>query len=150
MLQFRWLNCLWLLVPLLIWNVVLTSKLPQEAFRSDLNIPQWILIGENLLRVVVFAISLFLPLQLKNRMSQIGIFLYSVGALIYFASWLPLLFAPHKDWSTSNPGLLAPYVTPLLAFLGIALIARSWANGQAAVLFISLYILHGLYATSIF
>jgi hypothetical protein len=148
-LKFRWLNCFWLLVPVLVWNLVFATRLPQEVFHSDVYVPQWLLIAENILRIVVFALPLLLPLQGSQRSSRFGIALYLVGTTIYFASWLPLMLAPAAAWSTSTLGLLAPYVTPLLVFLGITLIANSWIYGLAALAFIAVHTLHALFALQV-
>lgn len=106
--ELRWLNCLWLMVPLLVWNLVLGPKITDERIISDAYSPQWLLILENVTRLGVFILPLFIPLKLDDRWSKAGLLLYLAGTLIYFASWLPLLLAPQSSWSISPVGLLAP------------------------------------------
>ena len=149
-LPIRWRNCLWLIVPLLLWNLLCAPQLTQDIFQSDQGVPQAVLLAEMVLRMAVFGLPLFIPLTWDERMSPLGIGLYVVGTLIYFASWLPLLFAPSSTWSTSTLGLLGPYVTPLLGFFGIALIGHSWSYGLIALLFIVAHAIHGLFALKIF
>jgi len=76
-------------------------------------------------RIVVFAFPLLLPLQVKDTWGKIGRIIHILGTLIYFASWLSLIFTPGTAWSNSNLGLLAARLTPFLSFLGIALIGQS-------------------------
>jgi hypothetical protein len=144
--QFKltWLNCFWLILPLLIWNLVYGPKLTDPRITSDAHSPAWLLVAENITRIGVFILPLLVPLQLKEPLSKSGLAVYIIGTLIYFASWLPLLFAPDSAWSNSNPGLLAPRLTPLLCFLGIATIGGSWPYGALAAAFITLHTWHGI------
>jgi hypothetical protein len=143
-LNLRYINCFWLLVPLLIWNIILSPKITNEKIISDANSPQWLLILENVSRIAVFIFPLFIPLQLEDRMSKAGLVIYIIGSLIYFSSWLPLIFTPHSGWSTSTAGLLAPRLTPLIPFLGIAIIGNLWSFAGLSLLFIFLHTWHGI------
>jgi hypothetical protein len=144
--QFKlaWLNCLWLIVPLLIWNLVYGPRLTDPRIASDANSPGWLLIAENITRMAVFILPLLIPLQLREPLNKAGLVVYIFGTLIYFASWLPLLYAPGSAWSNSPPGLLAPALTPFLCFLGIALIGQSWTYGGLAAVFIAIHAWHGI------
>ena len=142
--EVRLLNCLWLLVPILAWNVMLGPRLALEAVTSDAHSPAWLLYAENAARLFVFVLPLLLSLQWKSQFGQAGLSVYVVGTLLYFASWLPLLIAPQSAWSASALGLLAPRLTPLLPFLGIALIGQSWLYGLVAAAFIALHTWHGV------
>jgi hypothetical protein len=111
---------------------------------SDANSPGWLLAAENVTRILVFALPLFLPLQVKDAWGKAGQIVYILGTLLYFASWLPLLFASASAWSNSGFGLLAPRLTPFLPFLGIALLSGSWLYGVISAVFIFLHTLHGI------
>lgn len=137
-------NCFWLLLPLLAWNILLGPKITQEAITSDANSPTWLLVAENFTRMIVFALPLLFPLQLKDSWSKAGLAIYLAGTLIYFASWLPLLLAPASPWSNSPIGLLAPRLTPFLPFFGIALLAHSWPYALISAVFIALHTCHGI------
>ena len=140
----QWLNCLWLMLPLLIWNMVLGPHLTDPRITSDAHSPKWLLIAENMLRMLIFALPLLIPLRVESPVQKIGLVVYIAGTLIYFSSWLPLWLAPHAAWSDSGIGLLAPRITPLLPFLGVALIGASWPYGVITLLFISMHTWHGL------
>jgi len=144
-IELHWLNCLWLILPLLVWNLILGPRIVDPRITSDLNSPKWLLLAENGLRILVFCLPLIIPLILKTPLQKAGLTVYIIGTLIYFASWIPLMFAPHTAWSNSTIGLLAPRLTPLLAFLGIVLIGPSWLYGGIVVLFIILHTIHGVH-----
>jgi len=145
-MQFKlaWLNCFWLIVPLLVWNIIYGPKLIDPRITSDANSPGWLLIAENITRVAVFILPLLIPLQITQPLNKAGWAIYIAGTLIYFASWLPLLYAPDSTWSNSPLGLLAPALTPFLCFLGIALIGQSWMYGVLAAAFIAIHASHGI------
>ena len=143
-LEIKWLNCMWLILPLIIWNLIFGPKLSDLRLTSDANSPVWQLFAENGVRIVVFALPLLIPLQVQDSISKNGLFVYVLGTLVYFASWLPLMFAPQSAWSQGALGALAPFVTPLAVFYGIALIGHSWSYGLVSTIFICLHGLHGL------
>jgi hypothetical protein len=144
MLQIRLLNCFWLLIPILLWNLIFTPRLQQEGYRSDTGISRGILILEHALRIFVFVFPLFLPFQIADVASKIGLVLYVVGILVYCGSWIPVLYRPDARWSRSAAGLLAPYYTPLPFLAGIGLIGHSWIYVVFSGLFIAIHVWHGV------
>jgi hypothetical protein len=119
-------NVGWLLVPVLVWNAALSSRLPESfspaVFSS--NIPALLSTTENTLRVVVFALPFFAPFELIAKLQKIGVAVFGVGLAIYFLSWLPLIASPNSSWSRSAAGFLAPAYTPLIWLLGLALLMQ--------------------------
>jgi hypothetical protein len=140
------LNCFWLLIPIFVWNAVFTSRLPQEGFKSDAGVPKRVLVAEQVLRAAVFIGPLFLPLRWGDTSSQAGLILYAQGILIYFASWLLLIYRPETAWSKSAAGLLAPAYTPLIWLAGIALVGGSWPYALLSLLFVGVHIYHNILA----
>jgi hypothetical protein len=143
-IDIRLVNCLWLMLPLLAWNIILSPRIKDSRITSDSASPQWLLMVENISRIFIFALPLLMPLQIKDLMSQVGLWIYVSGTLIYFASWLPFLFIPQSAWSNSPAGLLAPRLTPYLSFLGVALVGHSSIYGVLAAGFILLHTWHGV------
>ncbi|HTX91665.1 MAG TPA: hypothetical protein VMC09_10655 [Anaerolineales bacterium] len=146
-LQWNLLNCFWLILPLLAWNLVLGPRITQKAITSDAHSPKWLLIVENVVRILVFALPLLLPLPRSANWQfalRTGLVVYILGTLVYFASWLPLILIPDSAWSASPAGLLAPRLTPFLSFLGIALLGQSWPYGLLAAIFIFFHTWHGI------
>lgn len=143
-LELRLLNGFWLLLPLLAWNLALGSRLTLEAVISDAHSPKWLLMAENITRILVFALPLLLPLKFKSAWNKTGLAVYVLGTLIYFASWLLLLLAPASVWSQSAAGLLAPRLTPFIPFLGIAMVCNAWPYGVISAVFIFFHTWHGI------
>jgi len=149
------LNAFLLLLPILLWNWALASRLPRafsaEYFEKD--IPVFITTAENLLRLVIFILPLFMPLSISTQTQKIGLWLYAVGVCLYFLSWLAQMRFPESAWSISVFGFLAPAYTPLIWLAGIGLVGsslyfpgpyRSWMYCAAAVLFIGFHVAHTL------
>lgn len=120
------LSCGLLLVPASLWNIALTKHLPSAFSLAEFSrgIPVPLVFAENSLRVAVFVLPFFMPLNLAAPTSKRALLIYAGGTLIYFASWLALILFPASSWSTSALGFIAPAYTPLLWLLGIALLGR--------------------------
>jgi hypothetical protein len=61
-MEFSLLNCFWLMLPLLAWNIILGPRITDPRVTSDAHSPQWLRIAENIARILVFALPLLLPL----------------------------------------------------------------------------------------
>lgn len=125
------LSCFLLTLPLIVWNILLTDRLPsgfQLAFFNK-EIPDFLLYGENISRTLIFSFTLFMPLHISNQRQKRGFWLYIAGMLLYFASWLMLIYFPGGSWSSSILGFMAPAYTPALWLTGIALMGNSFYFG---------------------
>jgi len=119
-------NVGWLTVPVLLWNILVSSWLP-NSFSPELfwfNIPPLLSGAENTLRIAVFALPFFAPFELINKSQKVGATIYGIGLTVYFLSWLSLIIMPNSHWSLSAIGFLAPAYTPFIWLLGIALLMR--------------------------
>ncbi len=147
------LNCMLLLAPIMAWNIVFSSKLPElyspEVFWKD--IPSFIANGENFFRLIVFIFPAFMPMQIKTKRQKLGLWLYIAGTVIYFISWLAQMYFPQSAWSLSAWGFLAPAYTPLIWLIGIGLIGtrlyfsspyRSWMYIVTSVIFLGFHLSH--------
>ncbi len=143
-LKLTWLNCFLLILPLLAWNIFLGPKITDHRITSDAHSQKWLLLAENISAHSCLYLSLLIPLQIKDAWSKAGLGIYSIGTLVYFVAWLPLIFAPLSAWSNSRAGLLAPRLTPFLSFLGIALIGGVWPYGALSAVFIFFHTWHGI------
>jgi hypothetical protein len=144
------LSCFVLVVPVLLLNLLLTGRLPRTMFGRDVfwhHIPPVIAYGENLLRVVIIAVPLFIPL----RWRPVGLAVYAVGLALYVGCWVALIGWPVSAWSTSAAGLLAPAYTPFVWAMGIGLIGQpqlghyslpGWLYPASAALFTAFHLTH--------
>lgn len=142
-----------LLIPVFLWNLILAPYLPAPlttpAFTQDL--PQWLTITENSLRLLLFTLPFLMPWPPRSPQTRRGLWLFVTGLGIYCASWLPLILSPNSAWSTSLIGFLAPAYTPALWLIGISLIGgrlfwghryRWWMYLIPALLFLAVHITH--------
>jgi hypothetical protein len=120
-------NCFLLTIPVLLWDYILTDKLP-KAFQPEIfwkDIPSFITYGENVSRLLIFIFISFMPLNIISYKQKNGLLLYIVGCLLYFTAWVILMYFPNTLWSNSVLGLLAPAYTPLVWLVGIGFIGNS-------------------------
>ncbi|MFT3894903.1 MAG: hypothetical protein QM730_25005 [Anaerolineales bacterium] len=147
------LNCLLLLLPIMAWNVIFANKLPR-LYSPDIfekNIPAFITLGENIFRLIIFILPLFMPIRIETQIQKFGLALYIAGTVIYFFSWFTHMYAPQSAWSLSLFGSLAPAYTPLIWLTGIALIGstlyfaspyRSWMYITLSLIFVAFHLSH--------
>jgi hypothetical protein len=135
------------------YYIVLAKKLPQ-GFQPEIvwkYIPAFLTYGENISRVVVFMLMLPVPFCISIANSKKGPLLYIGGTIIYFASWLVLIYLPDIKWSNSILGYTASACTPLVWLTGIGLIGNSyyfnlpfkrWIFFSASFIFLTFYYFH--------
>ncbi len=121
-------NCFILTIPIFIWNILLTDKLPKTTKPEIVlqNISPPLIYGENIVRIIVFTMMAFMPIQISKTIQKQGLLLFLFGTIIYFASWLVLIYYPDSLWSKSTLGVLSPAYTPALWLIGIGLIGNSF------------------------
>jgi len=117
-----------LIIPIIIWNMAFFSYLPPpfkpENFNSD--IPLWITVGENLFRAVLFIFPVFFKINIKTSLKNKGLITYLSGVVLYFSSWLAIIFSPASAWSSSILGFSAPAYTPIIWILGLSMMVDSY------------------------
>ena len=121
-------TCFLLTIPVLLWDYIFTDRLP-KAYQPEIfwkNIPSFISYAENISRLIMFVLISFMPIKIVTVIQKKGFVLYVIGVLLYFASWLMLMYFPNSMWSKSVLGLLSPAYTPLFWLIGIGLIGDSF------------------------
>lgn len=129
-----------LMAPFIAWNVALGPLLP-DSFPNDEGVPAALLVIEGITRIGVFAGPVLLSFGWDSGSERLGLVLFGAGLIVYFSSWLPHL--REVDWSTSPPISLAPYATPALVLIGIAMATSSWAYAVVSTAFVAAHISHG-------
>lgn len=149
------LNCFLLTLPILLWNILFSDKLP-PAFQPDVfwkDIPPLLAAGENWTRIIVFTGTALMPLNVSSTVQKQGLFLYIGGTVVYFIAWIMLMYYPETAWSNSILGFTAPAYTPLIWLAGIGLIGDTmyfniyynrWIFLSVSILFLSFHITHTL------
>ncbi|MFN0122290.1 MAG: hypothetical protein ACKV2V_17480, partial [Blastocatellia bacterium] len=95
-----WRSYLWscglLIVPILVWNLVLSRFLP-PAFAPDefwREIPPFVRYGENILRFAVLLLPFLMPLEVTTDVQRRGLQLFVVGTVFYVLAWCALILYP--------------------------------------------------------
>jgi hypothetical protein len=131
-------NAGWFCLPVLAWNIALTPKLDMGSFPGA--IPAWYDVCENVLRAAALGYPFARPIDPHAPLFLPGLCVYGIGALVYFASWFPLMDSSPRPWQKSILAQLAPAYTPILWLAGIALMANSPAELCLSALFVSLHV----------
>jgi len=71
-------NCFFLTIPILIWNILLTDRLPQITKPEMLiqNISPFIIYAENIIRIVVFTMMAFMPIKYQKQFNGRGCYYF--------------------------------------------------------------------------
>jgi len=117
-------NCFLLTLPVMAWDGLFTDKLPSayQPATFQNNIPVFLTYAENSSRICVFVLAVCMPLSIQTPLQKKGLVAYITGLLLYFASWLALMYCPGSSWSHSAAGFMAPAYTPFVWLMGIAMI----------------------------
>ena len=120
------LSCGLLLIPAIAWNLAFTSKLMPPSAMAEFwrDIPAPLVLIENSLRALVFGLPFFMPLQITTKPERRALWVFVLGTLVYFASWLALMYWPHSAWASSIFGSLAPAYAPLLFLPSLAVLGK--------------------------
>ncbi len=94
------------------------------------DIPAPLALIENLLRAFVFGLPFAMPLQIATKPELRALLVFVLGTLVYFASWLALMYWPDSAWSSSTLGSLAPAYTPILWLPSLAILGKRLFWGQ--------------------
>jgi len=115
------------LIPILLWNLVLTSKLPSPYNTDDFdkNISKIVILLEQGFRLIIFLFPLVIRLEIQTGIGTAGLILYIVGSLTYYISWLLLILMPKKVCKNALL-FVAPAFTPLLWLTGIVMMSDSF------------------------
>ncbi|MEO7359008.1 MAG: hypothetical protein ABI120_01675 [Gemmatimonadaceae bacterium] len=119
-------------------------------FWRDIPVPLVLL--ENLLRALVFGLPFAMPLQIATTQERRSLYMFALGTVVYFASWLALMYWPDSSWSSSALGSLAPAYTPMLWLPSLARLGkrlfwgrfyRWWMYLLVCVAFLAAHVTHG-------
>ena len=152
------ITCFWLILPPNLISLLLWAYLP-EPFQSNLfgkDIPPFIKFFENFLRIVVMMFPVFFPLRIATNGQRRGLFIYSIGLVLYLFSYLALIYFPESSWSKSLLGFSAPATTPLIWLTGIGLIMDKpffnikYNKGIYIILVIAFCVFHFIHTSIIY
>jgi hypothetical protein len=121
-------NGIWLTFPILLFSLSLMSRLPAALTPALFNkgIPDVLLNGENIGRILVFAIPAFFSIGISTKTQKRGLALYLAGVALYYLSYLAQIFFPDSAWSTSMAGFVATAYTNLFWIIGLGLLGEKF------------------------
>lgn len=121
-------NGIWLTFPPLLFSLSLMGQLPEALTPAVFNkdIPDGLVMGENIARIFVFGMPLFFSVGLSTKNQKRGVILYLVGIVLYYLSYLLLIFAPDSTWSNSLVGFTAPAYTNFFWMVGLGLLGENF------------------------
>jgi hypothetical protein len=124
------------IISLALWGALPAAYQP-GIFNMD--IPGWLVLFENILRILVFSLPVILYFGKKEKGQPLGWYLYFGGLVVYLASYLALIMFPASVWSQSLIGFTAPAWSTVFWFAGCGLVCvRSWLpiNWHRAIYFL--------------
>jgi len=121
-------NGIWLTIPPLLFSFSLMNYLPEALTPATFNenIPPILVMGENIARIFVFGMPLFFSVGLSTRTQKRGLALYLVGIVLYYLSYLLLIWAPDTAWSNSLVGFAAPAYINIFWMSGLGLLGEKF------------------------
>lgn len=125
-IKYYLINCFILLIPVIIWNILFRSYLPEPYLMEPSgklfpSILKWI---EVILTILILAVPFFLRLKVKNKLQQLGLIIYFIGVIVYIFAWRPIILYPNGDWSNSLVGYISLSITPVIFLTGIGMIGE--------------------------
>jgi hypothetical protein len=142
-----------LLVPVMIWDSLLTASLPPVYGNSA----AWgaahpeLATGESLSRWLVVLLPVLMPIGLVTRRQRIGFVVWVAGTAAYFAAWIAVIAWPDSAWSRSAIGFLAPAYLAYPWLVGIGMMSdrlyvrspyRWWQYVALSTVFVAFHTAH--------
>ncbi len=121
-------NGIWLTFPPLLFSLSLMSRLPAALTPALFNkgIPDILLNGENIVRILVFAMPAFFSIGISTKTQKRGLALYLAGVVLYFLSYGALIVFPDSAWSTSMIGFVATAYINVFWMIGLGLLGEKF------------------------
>ncbi len=136
--KITWFNYALFWIPHLLWNIIFTQYLPMDHFNGDA--PNWLLISENIFRIATIIYPLLIPINTKHKLFKSGLWVYSIGLLLYYGCWTYLMIAPDSALAYNPVMQFAPTYTPLIWLIGMSLMSESIILPVLSFIFIGLHI----------
>ena len=121
-------NGIWLTFPPLLFSLGFMNRLPPALTPALFNkgIPDILVNGENIVRILVFAMPAFFSIGISTKTQKQGLALYLAGVALYYLSYGALIFFPDSAWSTSMIGFVATAYLNLFWMVGLGLLGEKF------------------------
>ncbi|MEN8908150.1 MAG: hypothetical protein ABF289_19525 [Clostridiales bacterium] len=137
----KWLthNGQWFLMPIYLWNIIFAQKLTSVGYMAkpvDLGV---LGIIENIFRIGIFAWPTFMLFNLKDENFKKYFTYYIIGTMIYFTSWLIIIFMPQSTIANTWFIKLAPAYTTIIYFYAIGKLGQNKYYKYLALIFVLIH-----------
>jgi hypothetical protein len=121
----------------------------------DKNIPKFVLIGESFFRAIIFLIPIITEIDFTKISGMIGFYIFISGVVVYFFTWLFLIYYPNSKWSKSVIGFCGPAFTPIIWLVGFAFTVNKfniavnytiWFYVVPSIFFVFFHVVHSVIA----
>lgn len=121
-------NGIWFTLPPLLFSLSLMNYLPPALTPALFNqgIPPILATGENIVRGIVFALPAFFSIGFSTKTQKQGLAFYLAGIVLYYLSYLALIFFPDSIWSNSMVGVVATAYTNFFWMIGLGLLGEKF------------------------
>jgi len=114
-------NCFLFFIPILFFNILFFKKLPSHYLK---NISHPIIIMETITRIITIAFSIIMAINIQNKTGKIGLMIFIIGIIIYFASYFIEIYASNTLFGRKIIFILSPYWTSVIWLIGIGLVGN--------------------------
>jgi len=121
-------NGIWFIFPILGFGLSFQSRLPAALTPALFNkdIPDVLLYGENIVRILMFAMPSFFSIGISTKTQKRGLALYLAGVALNYLGYGALIIFPDSAWSTSMAGFVASAYTNLFWIIGLSLLGEKF------------------------
>ena len=121
-IQYIGSNCFLFFIPVILLNILFVKYLPNCYLE---NISHIIVHIENILRIVLIALSTIMIIDIKDRFGKIGFLIYTIGVVVYFISYFILI--NYSDTAVVRKNMilqLSGHWSAIIWLIGIGLIGK--------------------------
>jgi len=118
-------NIYWYLIPILLFNVFFAPKLTTVGYLvtpNDIGILKYV---ELVLRISIWALPLLIFVDYNNPKFKFYLIYFILGVLLYFASWLLIIYFPTSPVTLSWWIQLGPAYLPVIWLISLALMSKN-------------------------
>jgi len=121
-------NGIWLTFPPLLFSLSFMNLLPAALTPALFNkgLPDALATGENIVKILVFAMPAFFSVGISTKTQKRGLILYLTGVALYYMSYGALIIYPDSAWSTSMVGFAATAYTNIFWMTGLGLLGEKF------------------------
>ncbi len=124
MLEYIRTNSYWYLIPILLFNLIFAPKLTEVGYLTKQVDIGYMGTAELVLRIAIFALPLIICVDYENPKLYKYLSVFVIGTLVYFISWLLIIYCPGLAFTRTWWIQLAPAYLPVIWLIALALMGK--------------------------